>query len=211
LFKILIFLLFQATLATLQQNNVANEQRLTDLQKNATQLQVLEQNILAQQQQQHKGGNTGGNNQHQHQLLQQSAKQVLQEKHALEQEIKHFQQHMEEQLAYFQHMIMTAAAAGRNGSHLQVLAWPPTASPKAVATTTLKQPKDTIDKKDATMASSLVSTSAPSSSLSAYEIVHGLSGLDTSASAWGATVGVVTDPVAAYEPVQASQDLQVKE
>merc|ERR1739838_805253 len=39
----------QATLAALQQNAVHNQQQLADLQRNVTQLQQLEQTILAQQ------------------------------------------------------------------------------------------------------------------------------------------------------------------
>merc|ERR1711892_877764 len=73
----------QATLAALQQNAVANQQQLASLQQNVTQLQQLEQTILAQQ--------TTPHNQ-QHQQLQQRVQQILQQK-----------QQVQQQLAYTQH------------------------------------------------------------------------------------------------------------
>merc|ERR1719471_1475330 len=83
----------QATLAALQQNAVHNQQQLADLQRNVTQLQQLEQTILAQQSTPH----------NQQQQLQQRVQQILQQKQQLQQQIKQFQQQVEQQLAYTQH------------------------------------------------------------------------------------------------------------
>ena len=76
------FIQFQATLAALQQNAIANQQQLAALQQNVAQLQSLEQHILAQQ-------TSSQNQQHQ---LQQRVQQILQQKQQLQHQIKQFQQ-----------------------------------------------------------------------------------------------------------------------
>ena len=76
------FFQFQATLAALQQNAIANQQQLAALQQNVAQLQSLEQHILAQQ-------TSSQNQQHQ---LQQRVQQILQQKQQLQHQIKQFQQ-----------------------------------------------------------------------------------------------------------------------
>ena len=73
---------------------MANQQQLADLQRNVTQLQQLEQNILAQQSTPHN---------QQQQQLQVRVQQILQQKQQLQQQIKQFQQQVEQQLAYTQH------------------------------------------------------------------------------------------------------------